>query len=103
MDYQFNAHGVELGQRYRGKAIPSSEPFPESTRDPDLDFQPSTVPGSHLPHVWLQHGGQQISTLDLADYGGFTLIIGIGGTAWADAAKALTAELGVGIRSAVSA
>ena len=100
MDYQFNALGVELGQRYPGKAIASSEPFPEFKRDPDLYFQPSTVPGSHLPHVWLQHGGEQISTLDLADYGGFTLIIGIGGKAWADAAKALAAELGVPIKSA---
>jgi 2,4-dichlorophenol 6-monooxygenase len=100
MDYQFNALGVELGQRYRGKAIASSEPFPEFKRDPDLYFQPSTVPGSHLPHVWLQHRGEQISTLDLADYGGFTLIIGIGGKAWADAAKALAAELGVPIKSA---
>jgi 2,4-dichlorophenol 6-monooxygenase len=39
--------------------------------------------------------GEQISTLDLANYGDFTLIIGIGGAAWAGAAKTLTAELGV--------
>jgi 2,4-dichlorophenol 6-monooxygenase len=98
MNYQFNAHGVELGQRYRSKGISSSEPFPEPTRDADLHFQPSTVPGPHLPHVWLQRGGEQISTLDLANYGGFTLIIGIGGAAWAGAAKTLTAELGVEIK-----
>jgi 2,4-dichlorophenol 6-monooxygenase len=100
MDYQFNAHGVELGQRYRSKGIASSEPFPELKRDPDLYFQPSTVPGSHLPHVWLQHDGKQVSTLDLATYDGFTLIIGAGGKAWADAAKALTVELGVDIEAA---
>jgi hypothetical protein len=29
MNYQFNAHGVELSQRYRGEAIASSEPFPD--------------------------------------------------------------------------
>jgi 2,4-dichlorophenol 6-monooxygenase len=47
MNYQFNAHGVELGQRYRSGAIASSEPFSEYQRDPELFFQPDAVPGSH--------------------------------------------------------
>ena len=63
MDYQFNAHGVELGQRYRSSAIRSHESFPEFQRDGELYFQPDTVPGSHLPHVWVQHDGKQLSTL----------------------------------------
>jgi 2,4-dichlorophenol 6-monooxygenase len=100
MDYQFNAHGVELGQRYRSGAIRSTEPFPEYQRDPELFFQPDTVPGSHLPHVWVQHDGEQVSTLDVAEYGGFTLLTGIDGQAWTEAAKTVATELGVQIKAA---
>jgi 2,4-dichlorophenol 6-monooxygenase len=100
MDYQFNAHGVELGQRYRSGAIRSTEPFPEYQRDPELFFQPDTVPGSHLPHVWVQHDGEQVSTLDVAEYGGFTLLTGIDGQAWTEAAKTVATELGIQIKAA---
>ena len=100
MDYQFNAHGVELGQRYRSSAIASAEPFPEYPRDPELYFQADTVPGSHLPHAWVQHNGERVSTLDLVDYGGFTLLTGIGGSAWDEAARAVANELGVQITTA---
>ena len=100
MNYQFNAHGVELGQRYRSKAIASSEPFPEYRRDAELYFQPDTVPGSHIPHVWLMHKGKVISTLDLCDYSRFTLIVGVGGQGWVAAASTVAAELGVPIKVA---
>jgi 2,4-dichlorophenol 6-monooxygenase len=100
MNYQFNAHGVELGQRYRGGAIASVEPFPAYQRDPELYFQPDTVPGSHIPHVWLQHDGAAISTLDVCDYSGFTLIVGVGGGSWIEAAATIASELGVPLRAA---
>jgi 2,4-dichlorophenol 6-monooxygenase len=100
MGYQFNAHGVELGQRYRSGAIRSTEVFLEYERDRELYFQPDTVPGSHLPHVWVKHDGEQVSTLDVADYAGFTLLTGIGGKAWIEAAKAVATELGVQIKTA---
>jgi len=100
MNYQFNAHGVELGQRYRGGAIASSESFPEYQRDPELYFQPDSVPGSHIPHVWLQHKGAAISTLDVCDYSGFTLIVGVGGGSWLEAAATIATELGVPIKTA---
>ena len=100
MNYQFNAHGVELGQRYRSKAIASPEPFPEYRRDAELYFQPDTVPGSHIPHVWLMHKGKVISMLDLCDYSRFTLIVGVGGQGWVAAASTVAAELGVPIKVA---
>jgi len=99
MNYQFNAHGVELGQRYRGRAIASSEPFPEYRRDPELYFQPDAVPGSHIPHVWLQHNGAAVSTLDVCDYSRFTLIVGVGGGSWAEAAATIASELGVPLKT----
>jgi 2,4-dichlorophenol 6-monooxygenase len=100
MNYQFNAHGVELGQRYRSGAIASSEPFPEYRRDPELYFQPDAVPGSHIPHVWVKHKQAVISTLDVCDYAGFMLIVGVGGQGWVEAASAVSAEFGVAIRIA---
>jgi 2,4-dichlorophenol 6-monooxygenase len=100
MNYQFNAHGVELGQRYRGGAIASSEPFPQYQRDPELYFQPDTVPGSHIPHVWLQRNGAAMSTLDVCDYSGFTLIVGVAGGSWVEAAATIASELGVPLRTA---
>src|SRR5258706_1861623 len=99
MNYQFNAHGVELGQRYRGGAIASSEPFPEYRRDPELYFQPDAVPGSHIPHVWLQHNGAAISTLDVCDYSRFTLIVGVGGGSLAEAAATIASELDVPLKT----
>ena len=56
-------------------------------RDPELYYQPSTVPGSHLPHAWVGDATHRVSTLDLAPYTTFTLIAGIAGEAWAAAAK----------------
>jgi 2,4-dichlorophenol 6-monooxygenase len=97
-NYQLNAHGVELGQRYQSAAIVrDGTPFPGHTRDPELYYQPTTHPGAHLPHVWLEHRGQRVSTLDLAGRGRFTVLTGIGGGAWLDAAGKITAELGVEI------
>ena len=57
--------------------------------------EPSTVPGSHLPHAWVGDASRKLSTLDLAPYSQFTLITGITGEAWAEAADKVAAELGV--------
>lgn len=85
-DYEFNAHGVELGQFYRSTAVVSDgSERPEPPRDAELYYQPSTVPGSPLPHVWVGNNHDKRSTLDLAPSTGFTLFTGIAGDAWADA------------------
>lgn len=98
MDWQFNAIGVELGQRYESTAVVSDgTPFPAYARDPELHYHPTTHPGAHLPHVWLEHGTQRISTIDLAGNDGFALLTGIGGQPWLDAASTVGRELGVKI------
>ena len=98
---QFNAHGVELGQRYRSRAVVGEEaPPPEPTRDPVLHYEPSTYPGSPLPHAWLVVGDRDVSTLDLCAYDRFTLLAGTGGQPWLDAAAKLSVELGVEIAGA---
>ena len=98
MHGQFNAHGVELGQRYRSRAVAAEEtPPPEPARDADLYFEPSTYPGSPIPHAWLTIGDEDVSTLDVCGYDRFTLVTGAGGETWIDAAGKVGAELGVAI------
>ena len=94
-NYQFNAHGVELGQRYSSSAVITESRAPDRERDAELHYQPTTVPGAYLPHVWLQHGDQRLSTLDIVGRGRFTLLTGIGGRPWMDAAEKIAAELGI--------
>jgi 2,4-dichlorophenol 6-monooxygenase len=97
-NYQFNAHGVELGQRYSSTAIvPDGTPPPPYDRDPELYYHRTTRPGARLPHIWLQKDNQQLSTLDLAGHGRFTVLTGIGGQAWLDAAEKIGVELGIEI------
>ncbi|MCS6937997.1 MAG: FAD-dependent monooxygenase [Roseiflexus sp.] len=97
-NYEFNAHGVEMNQRYRSVAVVSDgAPEPPYERDPELYYHPTTWPGARLPHCWLEHRGRKVSTLDLAGKGRFTLLTGIGGEAWKTAAAEVSARTGVEI------
>jgi 2,4-dichlorophenol 6-monooxygenase len=95
-NYQFNTHGIELGQSYRSQAVvPDGTDAVAPTRDPELYYTPNTRPGSRLPHVWLQVGTETVSSLDLCSYDELTLIVGIGGEPWIRAAEKVAADLGV--------
>ncbi len=101
--YEFDAHGIEMNQRYTSDAIVSDGlPAPTFELDADLHYQPTTSPGARLPHVWVYdaHGAKH-STLDLAGNGAFTLFTGLGGQAWATAAETLGAEMGISLRVCV--
>ena len=101
-NYEFNAHGVEVGQFYESTAIVSEGwARPEPLRDPELYYQPSTVPGSRLPHAWVGDSAHKISTHDLAPFSQFTLITGITGSAWADAAARVGERLGVKLETVI--
>jgi 2,4-dichlorophenol 6-monooxygenase len=100
--YEFNAHGVELGQFYQSTAVVSDGSVkPAPTRDPELYYTPSTVPGSPLPHAWVGTTAKKWSTLDLAPSTRFTVFTGIGGQAWADAAAVVADKLGVPLKAVV--
>jgi 2,4-dichlorophenol 6-monooxygenase len=101
-NYEFNAHGVELGQRYRSAAVvPDGTPEPGYGRDPELYYHATTWPGARLPHAWLEHRGERVSTHDLAGKGRFTLFTGIGGEAWVEAAAEVTQRTGVPVAAFV--
>ncbi|HVW55514.1 MAG TPA: FAD-dependent monooxygenase [Rhizobiaceae bacterium] len=97
--YEFDAHGVEMNQRYRSDAVVTDgEAEPAFGKDAELHYQPTTWPGARLPHAWLWSDTQgKASTLDLAGHGRFTILTGIGGEGWIDAAKAVGRERGIEI------
>jgi 2,4-dichlorophenol 6-monooxygenase len=101
-NYEFNAHGVELGQFYESAGIVADgSKRPASTRDPELYFQASTVPGARLPHAWVGDSRRKLSTLDLAPMTRFTLLTGIAGEAWVSAAEKVAADLAIPLEAVV--
>jgi 2,4-dichlorophenol 6-monooxygenase len=102
--YEFDAHGVEMNQRYRSAAIVTDGQIePAFALDADLHYQPTTWPGARLPHVWVyRHDtGTEVSTLDLCGHGRFTLLTGLGGEAWVKAAREAAEDLGLDIATHV--
>lgn len=93
-NYEFNAHGVELNQRYESAAvIPDPEAGEEQwAKDQQLYVQPTTRPGAKIPHAWLvDREGHRTSTLDVTGHGKFSLVTGLAGRAWESAAAELDA------------
>lgn len=97
--YEFDAHGVEMNQRYKSAAIVTDGQMePSFELDAELHYQPTTWPGARLPHAWLfdPNGGKH-STLDLTGKGRFTILTGIAGEAWAKAAEKAAAAVGISL------
>ncbi|MEL6516252.1 MAG: FAD-dependent monooxygenase [Pseudomonadota bacterium] len=97
--YEFDAHGVEMNQRYRSDAVVTDgQSEPAFERDSDLHYQPTTWPGARIPHAWVfDADGVRHSTLDLTGHGRFTMLTGLGGEAWCAAAAEVGEKLGLEI------
>ncbi|BCL28626.1 FAD-dependent oxidoreductase [Streptomyces aurantiacus] len=101
-NYEFNAHGVDLGQFYRSAAIVSDgSSLPAPGRDADLYYEMSTVPGSRLPHAWVGDTMHRTAMMDLAPYDRFTLVTGIAGEAWASVVDKVAHEFGIPLGTVV--
>jgi 2,4-dichlorophenol 6-monooxygenase len=100
--YEFQAHGVEMNQRYDSAAVvkdgTAETPF---SRDSDLYHQPSSRPGAHLPHARVLRKGKEISTLDLCGNGRFTVLTGISGAGWVEAVEKIASKSGLPITARV--
>ena len=99
--YEFDAHGVEMNQRYRSDAaVTDGQMEPAFELDAELHYQPTTWPGARIPHCWIyDQAGRKHSTLDLTGKGRFTLLTGISGEAWVDAASRAARGLGIDIET----
>jgi 2,4-dichlorophenol 6-monooxygenase len=98
--YEFDAHGVEMNQRYQsGAIVTDGQEQPAFETDRELHYAPTTWPGARLPHVWVfDRTGRKLSTLDLCGRGEFTLLTGIGGEAWVSAAARVGRDFAPGVR-----
>jgi 2,4-dichlorophenol 6-monooxygenase len=93
-NYQFNAHGIELGYVYHSEVITEEAmPAPAPERDPALYYSPTTRPGARLPHARLELDAQPLSSLDLVDPQGFTLLTGVGGHSWQTSAAQIAEQV----------
>lgn len=94
-NYQFNAHGVELGHCYDvGAVVHDGSPYSENPRDPVLYHHSTTRPGARVAHARLERAGVLISSIDLVDGLSFSLLTGRDDAAWVDAASVVSKELG---------
>ena len=84
-----------VGYRYRSQAIITEDASSSEQEISLLDREELTgLPGSRVPHLWLERDGQRISTLDLLD-GRFVLLAGPDGAPWQKAASDAATSLGI--------
>lgn len=95
----FNTHGVELNQHYRSAAVVTDgEPEPRPPRDEEVYYFSSSFPGRHLPHAWVLRDQRKVPVLDLCGKGGFTLLTGVRGQVWREAAARVADKFGVPVK-----
>ena len=94
--FEFQAHDVEIGYGYEAGAVIADGTPPPPRSATGTVYTPTTHPGYRLPHAWIDHDGQHLSTHDLAGRsGGFLLIAGRGGAGWCAAAEEAAEKFGV--------
>ena len=95
---EFNELNVEFGYSYQSAAV---VPDGTAAADPIDDirvYQPSTRPGSPLPHCWIEdEEGHRLPLKDRVRPGRFLLIAGEEGQPWCDAARRLAEDQGLPI------
>jgi 2-polyprenyl-6-methoxyphenol hydroxylase-like FAD-dependent oxidoreductase len=83
-----------FGHRYRSAAVVrDAEEAPGE--EPE---RPGRIPGTRVPHIVLQRGPDQVSTLDLCG-GDFVLLAGAGGQAWVEAAERAASTLAIDLEA----
>jgi 2,4-dichlorophenol 6-monooxygenase len=93
---EFSELNVEYGYAYDSAAVvPDGTPAPEPIDDIRI-YEPSTRPGSPLPHAWIDdENGSRRPIKDLVTPGRFLLIAGEDGEAWCEVARELAADAGI--------
>ncbi|CAF1516723.1 unnamed protein product [Adineta ricciae] len=90
------------GYTYSSQAIAAENTFPlggiswKAWSIPSLALALDGRPGSRAPHVWVEHQGKRISTLDLFGKS-FVLLAGSDGEAWCETARKARTTLNIDI------
>jgi 2-polyprenyl-6-methoxyphenol hydroxylase-like FAD-dependent oxidoreductase len=71
-DEECSMFALLIGYRYRSAAVVTDEP-PVNPDSVQLVDELHGQPGTRVPHVWIEQGGQRVSTLDLLGPG-FTVL-----------------------------
>ncbi|WP_405875364.1 MULTISPECIES: FAD-dependent oxidoreductase [unclassified Streptomyces] len=87
---------VALGYRYPNGAVVGTDPATAVVPE-KLDL--TGEPGSRAPHMWVRHGAERISTLDLYERSLVLLSDAEDPSGWQEAAARLADEMSVPIRS----
>ena len=98
LDKEFHAHGAELGFFYSTGAV-LREPGSGDGCVPEdlLVYRPTSAPGHHLPHAWLETARGRRSTLDLLAPGRWALVVDEQAAAWREALSASGAPLAAAV------
>ncbi|WP_213575658.1 FAD-dependent monooxygenase [Rhodococcus sp. USK13] len=98
---EFQAHDLEIGYSYPVGAVVADGSTPPPTDPMGSIYHPTSRPGHRLPHAWLEHDGQRLSTHDIVGATGeFTLITGSANAAWKAVAAEASEKFGIGIQVA---
>jgi 2,4-dichlorophenol 6-monooxygenase len=93
---EFSELNVEYGYAYDSAAVVTDGTPPPEPIDDIRIYEPSTRPGSPLPHAWIDDDdGNRRAVKDLVTPGRFLLIAGEDGGAWCEAARDLAADAGI--------
>ena len=85
------------GYRYHSPAVLDEGAGRSSSVGLELMHRPEELtglPGTRMPHLWVERRGRRISTLDLFD-GRFVLLVGPAGRPWQDAAREVADSVAV--------
>lgn len=92
-----NHIGLELGTIYVSDAVIPDGSAPPAVEDSYTDYVPSGHPGARAPHVWLDRGGERLSTIDLVGPE-FSLIAGSKGLDWKKVAADVGEKAGLAVQ-----
>ncbi|WP_280507821.1 FAD-dependent monooxygenase [Nocardia flavorosea] len=98
---EFSAQELEMGYDYATGALVPDGSAPTPGDPLGQVYAPTTRPGHRLPHSWLEHAGERISTHDLVGAeDAVALITGSRGSAWVDAATEVAEKLAITLPTA---
>jgi 2,4-dichlorophenol 6-monooxygenase len=97
--FEFHQQGIDFGYSYQSAAVVEDGSPTPTPIDAVRIYEPSTRPGSPLPHAWVEREGKRLPLGSLIHGGHFVLIAGEDGGDWVEAALKIAAERSIPLRA----